>query len=287
MDESERIEITDIKSVDEIELESSRHVEKNGDLLKKVAKHSSAVVILIIIAGLGVGVGVWGAISTSLKNTEINNLQNQITDKDEELAILHSKESIENDIGGIQLGETESCEVTLLLSGVGNCLNCETPPNCSGCESKLSIVSGSIPDGIMPGALRFYTRLSDGVVQARVDWDKLAESVFVSNAKRTGLESMFVSNLPGRVVDVTITIFGQGGVISETALFLMSDGTVEYMPIRKAVLEGELRSYGKLPNVKNVIGLRVADIDGYHPLAQQADGNYYDLTEVLQNTGNY
>ena len=56
-----------------------------------------------------------------------------------------------------------------------------------------------------------------------------------------------------------------------SVLYLMEDGTVEYIPL-----------------LKDIISLIPAEADGYHTiLARQVDGTVIDLNEALSATGNY
>lgn len=79
--------------------------------------------------------------------------------------------------------------------------------------------------------------------------------------------------------------FGQD-VVNDTMLFLMEDGTIEYIPIKKAYSttspEDVKSSYGTIPEVKDVIKLYQVSAGQYQTvLAQQADGSFYDLNESL------
>lgn len=86
--------------------------------------------------------------------------------------------------------------------------------------------------------------------------------------------------------------FGQDAS-SETMLFLMKDGTVEYIPIAKAYKAKspeEIKStYGAIPEVKDIIKLYhvsagAQNAGGYTTvLAQKADGSFYDLTQSLSS----
>ena len=81
--------------------------------------------------------------------------------------------------------------------------------------------------------------------------------------------------------------FGQEAS-NETMLFLMKDGTVEYIPIAKAYKAKspeEIKStYGTIPEVKNIIKLYQVSAGSYVTvLAQKADGSFYDLNESLSS----
>ncbi len=96
-------------------------------------------------------------------------------------------------------------------------------------------------------------------------------------------------NFDKKVIEVLFTGFGQA-TGSETILFLMEDGTVEYIPYRKA-LTGEMKSYGAIPNVTDVVKLFVGASEtiggSVNIIAQRADGTFYLLDSNLNATGNY
>lgn len=89
--------------------------------------------------------------------------------------------------------------------------------------------------------------------------------------------------------DIFIGGFGQS-VVGDTALFLMHDGSVEYIPLKKALATDpyNLKSYGKVPEVSSIVKFYTANTTGgVTTLAQKADGTFYDLGIILQKTGNY
>lgn len=91
------------------------------------------------------------------------------------------------------------------------------------------------------------------------------------------------------VSDFRIGGFGQEQS-HDTMLFLMKDGTIEYIPIKKGytgISPDKVKSFGKIPGVEGIIKLyQVATggngASGYTTvLAQKADGSFYDLNESL------
>ena len=82
---------------------------------------------------------------------------------------------------------------------------------------------------------------------------------------------------------------GQSGY-GNCVLFLMEDGTVEYMPLAYAIKNNDFRSYGKLEGVENVVDIVTAYIaggmgagSGHTALVIQEDGTAYDIGEQLRN----
>lgn len=96
-----------------------------------------------------------------------------------------------------------------------------------------------------------------------------------------------------KVVDIFFGGIGQDAS-GDTILFLMEDGTVQYLPLKKAYSTDHenLKSYGTLSGISNIVKFYSADAlaqmgGGVTILAQDRNGNLYDLSSVLQQTGNY
>lgn len=100
-------------------------------------------------------------------------------------------------------------------------------------------------------------------------------------------EQKQVNNFSNEIINVISTGWGQTSDYS-TLLFLMKDGTVEYIPIRQAYKTNNFNSYGKLAGVSDIV--YIGNATGYGPctpIAMKADGTFYQLSTILTNTGNY
>lgn len=109
----------------------------------------------------------------------------------------------------------------------------------------------------------------------------------------SSIENITTENFPisfaQEVEDVFFGALGQSST-GDTMLFLMEDGSVEYIPIMKVLSTSPKspHSYGKLPDVSGVVKFYTANTaGGVTILAQKADGTFYDLGPILRNTGNY
>ena len=98
-----------------------------------------------------------------------------------------------------------------------------------------------------------------------------------------------------KIVQVLIDGSGQDAS-SATILYLMEDGTVEYVPILKDINTNwsqtdntkKFNSYGKLNGVSDIISLIPAEAQGYHTvLARKADGTVINLADTFKATGNF
>lgn len=96
-----------------------------------------------------------------------------------------------------------------------------------------------------------------------------------------------------KVVDIFFGGIGQDAS-GDTLLFLLEDGTVQYLPLKKAYSTDHenLKSYGTLSGISNIVKFYSANSlsqmgSSVTILAQDEDGNLYDLATLLQETGNY
>ena len=93
------------------------------------------------------------------------------------------------------------------------------------------------------------------------------------------------------VADIAIGETGQS-VGGDVLLFLMADGTVEYMPVVKALSSRDFKSYGQLAGVADVVKFYhvdavsdTGDWSGYvTTLAQREDGSIIDLQSFMKAT---
>ena len=114
-------------------------------------------------------------------------------------------------------------------------------------------------------------------------------------ADTTTYETIDTKTFNKKIAQVLIDGAGQSSV-SSAILYLMEDGTVEYVPIlkdintnwRQADNTKKFNSYGKLEGVSDVISLIPAEASGYHTvLARKADGTVINLSNALNATGNF
>lgn len=116
---------------------------------------------------------------------------------------------------------------------------------------------------------------------------------WVTTTDSYSYNSVTINNFTKDIEDIYLGGYGQDAS-NDTLFFLMEDGTVEYVPIRRALsINNEaISSYGALPSVSGVVKFynvqaRQASSGYATVLAQKANGTYYDLSQVLEATGNY
>ena len=104
--------------------------------------------------------------------------------------------------------------------------------------------------------------------------------------------SSYTVNFNKKIVDIYVDGYGQS-IGYETILFLMEDGTVEYIPFYYACNNDSFKTI-KLDGVDNIIKFLSASASpvepggGYHTiLAQKQDGTFYDISLMLKQTQYY
>lgn len=138
---------------------------------------------------------------------------------------------------------------------------------------------------------------NDKEVKINIKWDS-----FVNYNENETKDYSYVVKFNNEVRKAYVGFWGQS-MGNESIFYLMKDGTVEYTPITyndaKDALQNpdsySLKSHGKIDGVEDVVmiatiqaGPANSTIGGYATtIAIKADGTFYDLREILINTGKY
>ncbi len=139
--------------------------------------------------------------------------------------------------------------------------------------------------------LNFSLDPASSTVNLSINWDNITRNWGISNGAARS-NQYTINNFSGKVVDMHIDGIGQDATGS-VALFLLEDGTVEYIPLYKALESNNIKSSGKISGVENIIkfysvGARPKgenSVGGFQTiLAQKEDGTFYDLYENLANS---
>lgn len=135
-------------------------------------------------------------------------------------------------------------------------------------------------------------------IDVTINWEKMKEVYFNINETST---KKYTITFDKKVRNVYINGWGQGWG-NETIFYLMEDGTIEYTPLSVKLLNNltvldsfSLSSYGKIPNVEDVVLIVGADYnikDSQYGgeiviLGIKANGEFYDLSKILDNTSAY
>ena len=118
---------------------------------------------------------------------------------------------------------------------------------------------------------------------------------WVTSAETYIYELIDTKTFNKKIVQVLIDGSGQDAT-NLAILYLMEDGTVEYVPILKELNTNwgqpdntkKFNTYGKLNEISEVISLVPAEAQGYHTvLARKADGTVTNLIDAFKATGNF
>ena len=135
-------------------------------------------------------------------------------------------------------------------------------------------------------------------VTLSINWENMKKMYQINqpNEIKGNSETVTIDNFSNEIIDVCVVRLGQG-IGNETILFLMEDGTVEYIPIYRALKNKEYKSYGELNGLDSIVDVSKgsavlnnnSEYVGGHitVFAIKEDGSFYDLYEILENTGNY
>lgn len=156
---------------------------------------------------------------------------------------------------------------------------------------KLSIDSNNVINndnidymlGERDGFITFEQR--DNAYVIYLDKDEIKQSYNDIDVNK--LKDSYNINSNKSIVEVNIVYVGQS-VNGCTVLFLMSDGTVEYIPLYDALHQYELKSYGAISGVSDVVTLtnvsalpKGSNYAHSTTLGLKADGTFYDIFEYL------
>lgn len=142
---------------------------------------------------------------------------------------------------------------------------------------------------------------SDGSLAIQVWSQSSAPNKATLKLNWTDLDAMYRTNHDKNINDeitlefsqniADVIIVGAGQTVGmERILFLMEDGSVEYVPVAEAVKNNDFRSYGKVEGLKNIVKFYKGGFSskegiggGAMSYAQDADGKIYLLYSVSQH----
>jgi len=258
--------------MEEIKMEEKKEAKKESKQKKPVAFIVTIVILVLIILGMGVFIAYdKGLILTTKNETKEGKKVNKEDDKKKNEP--ENNESKEDDVNN-NSNKVDNAVVREI--DLNKCINCT--------QSNLTLAFYDNADGLS-------AKLSQDKksVTLRINWEYFSKALGGAPNGTTGPNSYTISNFSQEIADIYIGGFGQS-ITGVTLLFLMKDGTVEYMPIVKAVQQGNenLKSYGKINDVNDIIKFLTADVtSGVTTLAVKPDGSFYDLGIILNSTGNY
>lgn len=251
------------------------------------------VLILAILTLAGIGISVFTFAQISDKDTEIARLRSELANQG--ITIPTTPDDNDNNPSDDQPAITPAIRAEVLSTIPGGLILSEAKNLNTSYNMLYSINSSFGSDGT--SALPAFSAglsLSTNLSSLTLNWDLIKTFYPNLNITKSSTEEFTDLGLSGKPTDLLLTGFGQA-VGDETLFFIMADGTVEYIPLAKAIQDNNIKSYGKLPNVSNVIKFydgSSCPAEGYtgcghQALAQRADGNYYELYDAVKITGNF
>lgn len=253
------------------------------------------VIILTILTLASLGASIFAFIQVSDKDTEIARLRSELANQGITIPTTPDDNNDNNPSDNESSAITPAIRAEVLSAVPGGLVLSEAKNLNTSYSMLYSINSsfGSNDTSPLP-AFRADLSLSTNLSSLTLNWDLIKAFYPNLNITKSGTEEFTDLGLSGKPTDLLLTGFGQA-VGNEALFFLMDDGTVEYIPLAKAIQDNNIKSYGKLPNVSNVIKFyNVSSCPaesytscGHQSLAQRADGNYYELYDAVEITGNF
>ena len=139
-----------------------------------------------------------------------------------------------------------------------------------------------------------YNDFEEKNIYVSIHWSDVKNSFGIDKPSNIDddYQKVTIENLSGKVKEAYILCPGLS-IEYTTLFFLMEDGTVEYIPIYKALKSNVIKSYGKLNNIEGISFIEAGDAHNIEgggtgtAFAIKEDGTFYDLRPILIDTGNY
>lgn len=144
-----------------------------------------------------------------------------------------------------------------------------------------SLVQGS-------NGLNFTLNQTNNSVDLYVNWEMIKRGYGI-DIQGNPTSNYTINNFSGKVVDMLEGGIGQDAT-GTLAIFLLEDGTIEYIPLYEALKNQNIKSYGKVAGVEDIIKLysstaapKDSPVGAYVTiLAQKSDGTFYNLQDKIK-----
>ncbi len=248
-------------------------------------KRKNVYVVLFVITTIIAGC--LAAYFGIMKNKEAEELNNQIASLKDEISTLKQNNSV--DVQNEQEQVNNNVEKNVIFNlDISNCLNLKD--NNIVYDSLQCTASSSDSLGISCNITKDMKTVN--LVLERNTFNNR----FLGTEKQDLVkeEEYKIDNFDTQVIDVSLASYSQA-VGDELLLFLMKDGTIEYLPLRKAAQTNNFKSYGKIENIKDVVRIYTARCYSADPnvsgnartiVAFTNEGKFYDLGDILNNLAN-
>lgn len=271
---------------------STKRSHKSGKMVPQ-KPYLIAIIVLAVLAVAGAGFGVAELVINSHSDQNKAQLE-QTGDQDDKTDGADEDDHVADDDKDIA-GETEGFTVKNLLirhdklinQPYDDVSNYDLIAENTGVTVQVSAYEkGTLtPEACETGNGDRRTK-STYEVSMSVNWGEVKDIFGIKHTGREDTGTFEIKDIDAsRIVDLKIGSFGHLAE-NATVLFLMDDGTVEYIPLKTALRNGDIRSYGKLDGVDGVVRLSsvvTGGCTGYATvIAQKANGDFYDLVKIVE-----
>lgn len=253
-------------------------------------------IVIMILAGMLVVVGILAVyfgitLGTSKKDTEnlnqkINDMSAALEEKSKENTNLQTDlnksneklDTINETVNGSSSSNTGK-SVTNTIIDLNNCLN-----------KKSSDVDGYELNSVNMGTnLNSYCKYTSTEAYVTLS-EEFVENIENAKLKYKAGSKIKVEGIDKKIVDVQFLGYSQD-ITCTVLLFLLEDGTVNYLTYKDMVMDGNFTS-SKFSNVSDVIRIQKGtvlygkeqignSIGRLAPFLVRADGSFYDVGELL------
>lgn len=260
------------------------------------------VVILILLFLASLATSIYFIIKSANQSSEISSLKNQLSDQT--TIIIDDENPNNSDNSNDSTPDPSKPTITkeellakipasLTFTANNKCLNHEGYSTEYHIQSPFSYSTGIELDRSNVTIATF--NYSTNTPHLQINWDGMKNFLNfygISNQTKSGEETITDFGLSGKPIDMIYVNFSTQSPGYDYLLFLLEDGSVEYVSFKTAFQTNNFHSQGKLPNIENVIKLNQVrstetNCQNYCPsmvdvLAQRADGSYYSIIDTLE-----
>ena len=236
-------------------------------------KKNVAIIVLAVLMLAAAGVAVYFKIDSKNNEESLNETIGELSAKLESLEGVSSSVSTNAEECKSEEKIVEKYALPELDSS--NCINGESG-NTYSKRVSASILGIYITRNDDKKSVTITVNPNDLKQYYNLEWNDDYSSATATNFQNE-IEEIYVGSLSGQAVG------------EEVALFLMKDGTVEYIPLYRALKNVDIRSYGKVSGVSDIVSISSIDVVnsegyGYRSMAAiKSDGSFYDIRNILRN----
>lgn len=259
-------------------METKENIHINGT---KKKGHAGAILLTICIVIL-IGVAAFLGYMYYKEKQKVEHATEENTTYKAQVEELNTKvSSLEEDKKNLEESKNESKKTTVAFD-----LN--KALNTTGSEYRLRDELFGINVSLEnDGKVYIFTYETKENLKSRFSLD--ANDAFFKKTSDNDITKFEITGFSKKVKDIFVNGVGQS-VSYPVILFLMEDGTVEFLNTKAALTTLNFKSAGTLKDMKDVVRIRTCDAgkgpgSGRGILAIKADGSFYNVVTVLDKMG--